>query len=631
MHFCYKRYKNNSRTVLTKLRGRGENKMHIIKMSALLNYAVFFYIITINSFLSLSACYASTGATRIGITNTDFNTSLDDTPLNDSILSLYESASEDFGFISIEEALEMRKQSIEATKKCEETKIEEVMEKYLEETRKKLEELGKNPQQAEKAAFLKRELDFFVEHDQVSTKWGASFLLRILLAFSHEPSEEEKEVTQHILGKPYTYFFRSEAEWKKRDNFTAILSKITFRLECFRTKSLFNSGHNNYWSGINDVSKNIHEKIQKELAPFPLAVLNKSFFDPISIILAQLNNLYLVAVPGFNEKLDAHGVKNTTPIGYAIHDIFHGYTGISYNHLINHITKSMKKAYDNGNDINTALEEYLNIALDYHNCLLRLFKKILEEHVKKISDDNPQIKKIYGKSLIAFFYGMHEYNSWDERFYEITSPNEIISIFTENLKKTLSLDNTWENPSDPLNTSFKDGKSSFEEEDIINIVKKKLFPSTALELEVTGQSLKQEKRFIKVKLNLRDGQKKKIAFPTLKHKVENSRGILELFKWAGINHIEYPLVSENSRHAKIMYQSLLNEIYETLLGATSQFSATSLGALEENYNNEIALGQHFEQTLKGLKNKEEKIISAPTNRKNSTESTTESLLERFIC
>lgn len=284
--------------------------------------------------------------------------------------------------------------------------------------------------------------------------------------------------------------------------------------------------------------------LQSQLAPIPYPLLGKAKLPIRELIGHMLNRVYPVCIPTPGSTHLAHGVR-LSALGFALHDFYHAYHHNGIGPLLQHIISQASQCVEKGGDAKVFLEDYKEHALGRHTLMTEFFKAFLAEID---SLPLPERKHI----LAGWFLLLHEHPFLSEYIYTLHSLKAVLQKMTS--LSILRLENTqmWESPWDPIVSSWSDGKSALEVEEIADKAIAEflhnpscVLPESYYKAEpedkpnflksfIVNSRVETNPRFVDVHLRLRTGETKTYSFPTLLHKLKNMADSDAILKYAGV-------------------------------------------------------------------------------------------------
>lgn len=251
-----------------------------------------------------------------------------------------------------------------------------------------------------------------------------------------------------------------------------------------------------------------------------------------------------------HERVTAHGL-DLSPVEFGLHDYAHKKVDRKTKAVLDTVTTLTNKHLEEGGTtqesprITKAVADHFKVL---QTCMLLVQKRIMDKYY--LSDP---VK--YNEIVNGSFWAEHEYSTLDHEDLLRPSFSEIIKSLSEKVQSGFTMNESWENSYDPLNTSPLTGESSLSDQQIIKKVfddfvlkdldymsffmgnifhnpdseeeKKETFLNALHSVDVKRQS----GRYINVVFHFKNGFQKSYRLPTLYHKwrnIDDANGLLEL-------------------------------------------------------------------------------------------------------
>ncbi len=330
-----------------------------------------------------------------------------------------------------------------------------------------------------------------------------------------------------------------------------------------------------YWNGFHpkfvphansyrrgEIRNFIDEKISPFLpVPIKVSMPGYTYFSLFDLCFYTINDCHLLGIPASKEGLDAHGIKNFSPLGFCIHDDIHAELDdlrrLAFESFIENSQERIGMHLSDEQAFLGVLNYYMTRELLSH-ILLKAQLELLEEGGKSIE-------------ILALFLAIHEFPRWSWSMFELSYANArtFVNSMVEGAITTLNHADIWEDSIDPLKTSPLDGSATLT---MIN----KLF---RVEVPATVQ-ISQTKRFVSYGFDLPSGERVGDTIPTLFHKFHNAVDSLALLEMGGII-LEKPELSGTEKQIRLKAVKFIDRVRAHMVFAMEMLRKSAERYLED--------------------------------------------------
>lgn len=365
----------------------------------------------------------------------------------------------------------------------------------------------------EPAQYLMKEMQEYQDNQRVNYEWAQTILLRFAAAIS-TPSEDEKEVFQHVLNTGrYDGFFEKDL-WKDPIRFYQAIKNS-------KDHSHFNCSSHTTSYLYSDFVKTVKKKVGSYFLPHSFLPLpGVTYFAREEMVDLSFDNTYMLALSPLKDKRRAHGIDNASVFGHLFHDVFHGHFDSKKTSFQQYVVQTVDRAVGEGVPAGKMTDLFVPLAIDrYHNAMF-LFKAIFSGLGDKYKED----KTTYEKLLNALFFTIHEYPAWSKEIFDHDVAATVVKTFVQNAQNVLNHREMWESEEDPFNTSPQDGSTTMTDDEIIKAYTENLIQQKSMTgpEDVEFTKLTRSKRFIYTEIHLNNGGNFKISYATLHQKLLNA-------------------------------------------------------------------------------------------------------------
>ena len=441
---------------------------------------------------------------------------------------------------------------------------------------------------------LAKEVEAFIGDKKVSAYWLVDIHFRYLTLLQ-EMSPDEKDLFKHI---PYNRYLMGLIE-KDISGKPVILDIVKWAM-CLKTKGehFYDTGHNTaYFNEISEESwHQINQEVSKGLpALIVYPALGKGVFPVDLLIKCWFDEIYLMGMPTSGIK-NVHG-EDSSPIGFAFHDLFHYKTDSRRTALYNHIARTVSELVQNGAFASDVIPVVVKASIQKYQLILETLRRGHES--------------LEGNKLaqLGEFIALHELLYFPDALLDMTSPTDLIKAMTVGSIAEYDSFGVWENPADPLVTSPVTGKSMLAERDIRELAismaladesfpfpyelhyitdpEERLAAKHSFLKDKTRFKVESSRQFIDAQFELPSGKLVTYAVPTLVRKYRNLEASLDLLKMGGVEALQRPVLSgTDAQDRESVIKTLENVKHELILSVQSYGS--TLRSFFENHESEFA-------------------------------------------